>query len=304
MSKTRVRRRRGVQLRKGKLTPMRTRRQRYLADIQNRPPQTPPTTLQEAYAGTHRGTTTSPQAPANVPPQISATPQRPLRGPPTRPSTQPPRSRMSYRQFSRALDRHLGHDPAAIRPGPPTRQIRPPQLDPLRPRVVPPPPPHPELPDPNVPRGGALQPQHINMGPYSVPMKNLSQNQSAIHTQLMNLQEKASAKASYDDLVLNANLTKLRGVMGPWSQPLTPAKTFRSENFLYTGVDNKDNMNGDQNALGKPTRHYKIVSTKPVSTDPLNERDPDFQVYNPAITRLPGIHFSPSLFLFFVSLPI
>jgi len=149
--------------------------------------------------------------------------------------------------------------------------------------------------DPNMPRGGALWPKHINMGPYSVPMKNLSDNQQDIHEQLLNLQQKASTNQTYDDLILNENLRKLRGVMGPWNQSLAPAKTFRSENFLYTGVDSKENLNGDALALGRPTRHYKITSTRPVTTDPMNERDPQFRVYNPAITRLPGISFFSSL---------
>jgi len=152
-----------------------------------------------------------------------------------------------------------------------------------------------EVYDPNMPRGGVLRPKHINMGPYSVPMKNLSDNQQDIHERLLNLQQKASTNQTYDDLVLNENLRKLRGVMGPWNQSLTPAKTFRSENFLYTGVDNKENLNGDAMALGRPTRHYKITATKPVTTDPLNPRDPQFRVYNPAITRLPGISFFSSL---------
>jgi len=168
-------------------------------------------------------------------------------------------------------------------------------IEPLAPHI---PPPIRELPeeprDPNLPRGGVLRPKHINMGPYSVPMKNLSDNQQDIHERLLNLQQKASTNQTYDDLVLNENLRKLRGVMGPWSQPLAPAKTFRSENFLYTGVDNKENLNGDALALGRPTRHYKITATRPVTTDPLNPRDPQFRVYNPAITRLPGISFFSS----------
>jgi len=242
---------------------------------------TPKTTPQKTTtAGTGEALTTP-----NVTPQIRIEPDTHTS------AAQDPRFREHMRKAYQHVQSSLPASPFRRPQTQPRRQrpIRPPAM----PALAPQPPPRQiiEQPDPDMPRGGALRPKHINMGPYSVPMDNLSQTQADIHTRLMNLQEKASATASYNDLVLNSNLKKLRGVMGPWSQRLAPAKAFRSENFLYTGVDNKENLNGDHRSIGRPTRHFKITSTKPVSTDPLNERDPDFQVYNPAITRLPGNSF-------------
>jgi len=143
--------------------------------------------------------------------------------------------------------------------------------------------------------------KHIRMGPYSVKMKRLSDDQKAIHNSLLNIQEKASQKAAYDNLVLNSNISKLSGVMGPWSRKLAPAKSFRSENFLYTGKDNKPSLTGDSLSEGKSIRHYKITGWKPVSTDPLNPRDPYYKTFDPKVTRLPGekfhfFHFSLPLF--------
>jgi len=137
-------------------------------------------------------------------------------------------------------------------------------------------------------RPATFEDVQVKMGPYSVPINNVNKRTATMHAKLLGLSEKQQQADAYKNLILNENLRKLKGVMGPWNKELPHAKVFTSENYLYHGKNRKSQFWGGDASQPRSLRRFKIKTDEFVTSEPLNERDPVYHRYDPKITHLPG----------------